>query len=640
MDGNNIETKFEYDNSNKLIKVTDANNFFTKYEYNEAGNISKVTDVNNNSVLYSYNVDKQILKVTDQLLHIWENSYDTNGKLTKSTTPNGNIITNIYNGLDQLESTNINGSLKWSYTYDMNGRLQTVNNDVSNLEYYENNSLKKETDRGNSEEYTYTENSSVDHLTYSVGTNSNILDYDYIPSSDGSDLLDKITRNSALLIDFDYNQLDNLDIVRKQNDTFADLDYDTVNRLSTYVNKKNDGTLLNSYTYSYDGNDNVTKIVSNTGTSEYAYDKLNQLTKETREDGTVIEYGYDKIGNRVNKKVTSGVNSETTTYSVNSANQITSENGQAYTYDNDGNLVDDGMKTYIYNELDQLIEIRDRNNQTIFKAKYDDTGKRIQTETSSGVINYFYNGYHVIYETNANNELTVEYSWDDHGNPVTMTKDGETYYYNLNGHGDVVSISDGDSNIVAQYQYDAWGNILSSSGIMESTNPYRYAGYRYDYEAGLYYLMARYYNARDGRFISKDSYDGDSWNPLSQNLYTYVENNPLINIDTSGNMTYKAWWYVNRGEQDEFISESWSSLKALFKKETYQIITAVLSGKISIGDLANAFGDELATAIKYQADHFNHVYHGRPTKDEAYSYGRALGKVERVMWRFQQRGLN
>jgi RHS repeat-associated protein len=57
---------------------------------------------------------------------------------------------------------------------------------------------------------------------------------------------------------------------------------------------------------------------------------------------------------------------------------------------------------------------------------------------------------------------------------------------------------------VAEYEYDAWGNILSQTGSLASENPYRYAGYRYDEVTGLYYLMARYYDTNIGRFITVD----------------------------------------------------------------------------------------------------------------------------------------
>jgi RHS repeat-associated protein len=67
-----------------------------------------------------------------------------------------------------------------------------------------------------------------------------------------------------------------------------------------------------------------------------------------------------------------------------------------------------------------------------------------------------------------------------------------------------VAVTDTKQNTVATYTYDAWGNILAQSGTFAKENPYRYAGYRYDQETGLYYLMARYYNPQNGNFLSMD----------------------------------------------------------------------------------------------------------------------------------------
>ncbi|ARA98531.1 MULTISPECIES: RHS domain-containing protein [Geobacillus] len=60
------------------------------------------------------------------------------------------------------------------------------------------------------------------------------------------------------------------------------------------------------------------------------------------------------------------------------------------------------------------------------------------------------------------------------GHPVTMTKGGATYYYHLNGHGAVVALTDASGNVVVQYEYDAWGNIVNRrAGVGGSPgNPY------------------------------------------------------------------------------------------------------------------------------------------------------------------------
>ncbi|MED5051002.1 RHS repeat-associated core domain-containing protein [Anoxybacillus rupiensis] len=117
-----------------------------------------------------------------------------------------------------------------------------------------------------------------------------------------------------------------------------------------------------------------------------------------------------------------------------------------------------------------------------------------------------------------------------------MTKGGVTYYHHLNGHGDVVALTDASGNVVAQYEYDAWGNIVSKTGALATANPYRYAGYYYDEETRLYYLMARYYDANMGRFITRDTFHGFENEPQSLNQYAYTKNNPVMYIDSSGHL--------------------------------------------------------------------------------------------------------
>jgi RHS repeat-associated protein len=95
-------------------------------------------------------------------------------------------------------------------------------------------------------------------------------------------------------------------------------------------------------------------------------------------------------------------------------------------------------------------------------------------------------------------------------------------------------ITDENKNIVAGYTYDPWGNILSSSGSFADQQPFRYAGYLFDEETGLYFLQARYYDPTLGRFISRDPDDaGDI--TLSINPYVYAEGNPLSFVDPTGN---------------------------------------------------------------------------------------------------------
>ena len=97
---------------------------------------------------------------------------------------------------------------------------------------------------------------------------------------------------------------------------------------------------------------------------------------------------------------------------------------------------------------------------------------------------------------------------------------------------------DASGNLVVSYTYDTWGKLISTTGSLASTigvkNPYRYRGYRYDTETGLYYLQSRYYNPDWGRFVNADGLVGDCGNILGHNMFAYCANNPVKNYDPTG----------------------------------------------------------------------------------------------------------
>ena len=100
-------------------------------------------------------------------------------------------------------------------------------------------------------------------------------------------------------------------------------------------------------------------------------------------------------------------------------------------------------------------------------------------------------------------------------------------------------VTDQNREVVATYEYDSWGNVLKNEvkGIA-ADNPFGYAGYMYDKEIGMYYLIARYYNPEHGVFLSVDPDPGDEDDPVTMNGYTYADNNPVMTTDPDG---HKAW---------------------------------------------------------------------------------------------------
>ncbi len=98
---------------------------------------------------------------------------------------------------------------------------------------------------------------------------------------------------------------------------------------------------------------------------------------------------------------------------------------------------------------------------------------------------------------------------------------------------------------IERYTYSAYGQMQVRNGSFGTrtnssfANPYTYTGRRFDTETGLYYYRNRYYDSQLGRFITRDpiGYDGSQ-----SNLYNYVANDPLSNLDPSGLTTIDQMW--------------------------------------------------------------------------------------------------
>ena len=94
----------------------------------------------------------------------------------------------------------------------------------------------------------------------------------------------------------------------------------------------------------------------------------------------------------------------------------------------------------------------------------------------------------------------------------------------------------------AEYVYSPWGEIISAEGDLAEINPLRYRGYYYDSETGFYYLRSRYYDPENHRFINADTYAStDSGDAIACNMFAYCGNNPVLNLDPTGEWSWKGF---------------------------------------------------------------------------------------------------
>ena len=168
---------------------------------------------------------------------------------------------------------------------------------------------------------------------------------------------------------------------------------------------------------------------------------------------------------------------------------------------------------------------------------YDALGKRL----SKNDIKFWYDCQgRLLKQSNG-----LEFFYDVVG-VIAIKYNGVTYLYRKDLQGNIIALIDNNGTTVVQYNYDAWGNhkVVDANGneITDSThignlNPFRYRGYYYDAETGLYFLKTRYYDPEVGRFLNMDSVRyADSKSVNGINLYAYCINNPVNFSDPTGHL--------------------------------------------------------------------------------------------------------
>ena len=265
--------------------------------------------------------------------------------------------------------------------------------------------------------------------------------------------------------------------------------------------------------YEYDSNGNIEKIISDKTflNKIYFYDSnVKDKLTEIREFQDIEDF-----------------EDFYTSYNVNYHNlntlYITNYKNNTFTYENEK-------------------VIQHVSNGRVFYYTYDEFGRRIKKANYMGIgTEYIYNNDLLM--TEINRDYRFDFLYDSNGKLYGFIKDNtDTYYYVRDYLNNIIAITTKNGEIVVQYTYTAYGQNLGVTGRLASTigyqNPFRYKGYYYDVETGLFWLSSRYYSPELCRFISPDDVeylDPESVNGL--NLYCYCKNNPIMYVDPSGHFT-------------------------------------------------------------------------------------------------------
>lgn|GEM_PF-746195 len=538
---------YEYDDvdSERMISVIDGKNNKTFFEYDNNNNLKVVIDPLSHKKEYVYNNNDQIIeaKLPNMLFRY---SYDDNGELSQSILPSGITTNYSYNNsglLEQVESEDE----KIEYQYDDKGNNTSVLKNGNILKTFnystENNQLNKYSLNLFNQTYAYDDNERNVEAKTSY-SNDFIVSQKNSYSENSDDIKDVSYSLGGSIIHQFKNTVDNT-----KNILTISLNDGVLKQQS----QMNDSNLLESITYTtkiqdpfkifyeYSKNGKILKMTSGDQTSKYEYDSNEQLIQETQENGEINSYEYDALGNRTKSKV----NNKEFNFSYNDSNQILEKNNNSYDYDVDGNLVKDENFKYFYDKQQNLIKVESLDGKLIASYTYDESGLRLSKTIKEKTYEYFYTDDVLDMEVVKINGDVSEYKlyeWNEYTPLGMIVKKKNSnggfsvspYHFITNHRGDILSIRDQEDNIVATYEYDAFGNVLKSNGEMSTDNSIRYAGYYYDQETKNYYLQARYYNPENAVFMALDPNPGDIEDPLSQNGYTYTQNNPLTHIDPDG----------------------------------------------------------------------------------------------------------
>jgi len=212
---------------------------------------------------------------------------------------------------------------------------------------------------------------------------------------------------------------------------------------------------------------------------------------------------------------------------------------------------------------------------------YDGDGNRV-SKTVNGIITKYLvdnnnlTGYAQVFEElNAAGLVQRRYTYGL--DLISQTQNAVTSYFGYDGHGSVRQLSDSLGSVTDTYDYDAFGILISRAGL--TVNHYLFCGEQFDPDLGFYYLRARYMKPSTGRFMSMDSYEGSSGEPMSLHKYLYANADGVNCTDPTGNVTLM--------QQVQVIAMQ-AGLAAISAHR--QLISAFQQGGQAVGQAFNFFG--------------------------------------------------
>ena len=366
-------TDYQYDNNDRLIQVKAPNNATTDYLYDDLGNLLKETGADRGSIQYRHDPAGNITSRTDARGITALYQYDNLNRITFIDYPDTEedihySYDNCLNGIGHLCQI-IDQSGITQYQYDSYGNITQQ--------------LKTEQSENLEIQYSY---DAADRLISMRYPNGRIVDYhrDIIGKVNSINTEDQgITTLLADTLSYRADGL--LTSLRYGNGIQETRDHDNAGRLTC----RQQGNLPQQC-YHYDANGNILNIDQVANNSDYNYDSLDRLILANKHNQQ-YQYSLDENGNRTERLLNGNLENYTLVQDNNQILSIESENSShTYSYDANGNIIDDGHNQYHYGANNRLTEVT-RNDVIIARYTYNAYGQRSKKDINGTITRYLYN---------------------------------------------------------------------------------------------------------------------------------------------------------------------------------------------------------------------------------------------------------